>query len=106
LLRWLAERRATLFPGLAGAGIVANKTRGITRDALVIRERELWTDLLPDCRHAWSGELHGFETVVPFFTEKAMARRFPACYPEVGPTFTALAEELRAQVQSPAGVSS
>jgi hypothetical protein len=34
-----------------------------------------------------------------------MARMFPACYPEVGPTFLALADELRAQIQSPVGVN-
>jgi cellulose biosynthesis protein BcsQ len=105
LLRWLRERRATLFPGLAGAGIVANKTRGKTRNVLVNRERDLWSGLLPACHDAWPDGAHGFETVVPFFTEKAMARMFPACYPEVGPTFLALADELRAQIQSPVGVN-
>lgn len=105
LLRWLRERRMTLFPGLAGAGVVANKTRGTTRDTLVNRERDLWNDLLPACRDSWRDELLGFDPVVPFFTEAAMARMFPACYKEVGPTFLALADELRAQVQSPAGVS-
>jgi predicted Zn finger-like uncharacterized protein len=96
LLRWLRERRATLFAGVGGVGVVANKTRGLTRDRLVNRERDEWDTLAIACRDAWNGELAGFDTVVPFFTEAAMARKFPACHRELGPTFRALAEELRA----------
>ncbi len=104
LLRWLRERRDVLFPGLGGAGVVANKSRGATRAKLVLRERDAWEELMRDCRDAWGGEVHGFDTVVPFFTEKAMARRFPASYREQGPTFSALAGELRAQLSPPAEV--
>lgn len=106
LLRWLRERRGTLFPGLAGAGVVANKTRGTSRARLINREREVWDELIVACRDAWPGEVHGFDTVVPFFTEPAMTRRFPACYGEVGPTFAALIEELCAHVQGPVGATS
>ena len=99
LLRWLRARRDTLFAGIGGVGVVANKTRGLTRDRLVNRERDEWDTLAIACRDAWHGELAGFDTVVPFFTEAAMARKFPACHRELGPTFTALADELRAHVQ-------
>jgi cellulose biosynthesis protein BcsQ len=104
LLRWLRERRASLFPGLTAIGVLANKTRGTTRESLVHRENDVWSELVPACRDAWPDRLHPFETVVPFFTEPAMARRFPACYREVGLTFTAVAEELRAQLGVDAGV--
>ncbi len=106
LLRWLRERRATLFPGLAGAGVVANKTRGTSRARLINRERDVWDELIAACRDAWPNDVHGFDTVVSFFTEPAMARRFPACYGEVGPTFAALTEELRTQVHGTVGASS
>jgi cellulose biosynthesis protein BcsQ len=98
LLRWLRERRETLFAGISGVGVVANKTRGLTRDRLVNRERDEWDALAIACRDAWHGDLAGFDTVVPFFTEAAMARKFPACHRELGPTFVALADELRTQV--------
>jgi chromosome partitioning protein len=99
LLRWLRERRDTLFVGLSGVGVVANKTRGATRAALVNREQDEWDDLVTDCRDAWPGDGGGFEvfafdTVVPFFTETAMARKFPACYRELGGTFANLVAEL------------
>ena len=98
LLRWLRERRETLFAGISGVGVVANKTRGLTRDRLVNRERDEWDTLAIACRDAWHGELAGFDTVVPFFTEAAMTRKFPACHRELAPTFAALADELRAHV--------
>ena len=98
LLRWLRARRETLFAGVGGVGVVANKTRGLTRDRLVNRERDEWDSLAIACRDAWHGELAGFDTVVPFFTEAAMARKFPACHRELGPTFVALADEVRAHV--------
>jgi predicted Zn finger-like uncharacterized protein len=100
LLRWLRARRETLFAGLGGVGVVANKTRGPARDRLVNREQDEWENLTIACRDAWHGALACFETVVPLFTEPAMARRFPACYRELGPTFVALADELRAQLNA------
>lgn len=100
LLRWLRARRETLFAGIGGVGVVANKTRGLTRDRLVNRERDEWDSLAIACRDAWHGEMAGFDTVVPFFTETAMARKFPACHRELGPTFVALADELRAHVNA------
>jgi hypothetical protein len=104
LLRWLRERRESLFPGLTAVGVLANKARGTTRDSLVNRENDVWGDLMLACRDAWPDRLCPFETVVPFFTEAAMARRFPACYREVGPTFAAVADELRSHLAVDAGV--
>jgi cellulose biosynthesis protein BcsQ len=104
LLRWLRERRSVLFPGLAGVGVVANRTRGPSRDRLVNREQDEWDDLMTDCADAWGAEAHGFRAVVPLFTEPAMARKFPASYRELAPTFAALADELRAQVHVPVEV--
>ena len=97
LLRWLRERRETLFAGLGGIGVVANKTRGVNR------ERDRWGDLVTECREAWPGGACGFDvlafdTAVPFFTEAAMARKFPACYREVGGAFAALADELQQEL--------
>jgi predicted Zn finger-like uncharacterized protein len=104
LLRWLHERRPTLFAGLSGVGVVANKTRGAARAKLVNREQDDWDALVHACRDAWMGEVCAFDTVVPLFTEPAMARKFPASYRELGPTFAALAAELLAQVSGPVEV--
>jgi chromosome partitioning protein len=108
LLRWLRDRRKLLFPELRGVGVVANKTRGKTRDALTAREKEDWSDLMQDCQAAWQGEteckLFDFDTVVPLFTETAMARRFPASYQEMQPTFLNLVNELKSHLAAPVGV--
>src|SRR5262249_3945355 len=69
LLRWLRERKGSLFGNLSGVGIVANKVRG------VMREQEVWNELLTACRDAWQGNVCGFDKRVPFFTEAAMSRK-------------------------------
>jgi cellulose biosynthesis protein BcsQ len=91
-LQWLRERREVWFPALTGVGVVANKTKGVAR------EEQEWDDLMTGCRDAWGENVTGFETMVPFFTESAMGRKFPACYREMGPTFARLVEELRGEL--------
>jgi cellulose biosynthesis protein BcsQ len=92
LLRWLQARRGSLFPNLVGVGVVANNTRDVNR------EQEEWDDLMTDCRDAWQGEVCGFDTGVPAFTETAMGRKFPASYKELGGTFSQLVHQLLGQL--------
>ena len=48
---------------------------------------------------------NGFDTVVPLFTEPAMARKFPASYMDMGGTFAKVVEELKSHLRIPVGAT-
>jgi cellulose biosynthesis protein BcsQ len=97
LLRWLQARRETLFHGLRGVGVVANKVKGVAR------EEEVWEDLVTDCGHAWQGDICWLPQRIPLFTEPGMAKRFPASYKGWRETFTDLANQMISQIDGTAG---
>jgi chromosome partitioning protein len=81
LLKWIWDRRESLDLKVGGVGLVANKTKGGSRESLVGREKEEWAALVQQCRDAWGGSLYGFDTVVPLFNEPAMERSSPPATP-------------------------
>jgi cellulose biosynthesis protein BcsQ len=103
LLKWLwdRERRKSLDLHVAGAGLLANKTRGAGFDTLPERAKEVWEEVNTQCKGDWA--LKGFDTVVPLFNEVAMERKFPACFAVMRDIFAAIVGELKAQLSIPRG---
>jgi predicted Zn finger-like uncharacterized protein len=99
LLSWVRDRKDMLFPGLAGVGVVANRTRGGSVDRLTGREKELWVNLQQDCADAWKAPVPMFQTVVPMFREDAMSYTFPAHSGSLAGIFQQLVQELTQQLK-------
>jgi cellulose biosynthesis protein BcsQ len=103
LLSWIWERREALDLHVGQVALLANKTKGKTRQDLVGREKERWGKLVEQCGDAWPGELVPLSTVVPLFTEEAMGRKFPARYAAMRDTFAAVVGEMEARRGAAAG---
>jgi chromosome partitioning protein len=105
LLSSLRELKPRLFPQLSVLGMVANKKSG-ARGEFLMREKEIWENLKPDCRDAWQETVYQFSTVIRAFTEAAKQRPFPALHPDLRVMFQKLANETRQQLAKPYGVPS
>jgi cellulose biosynthesis protein BcsQ len=98
-LRWLRTLQPLLFPDLRVLGVVGNKAE--SRQTLIARENEVWTDLPGKCRDAWGEPVHRFGTVLRddvAFAEAARKNSFAALQPALRPAFLDLVAEMKKEM--------
>jgi cellulose biosynthesis protein BcsQ len=98
LLKWLRHLKARgVCPELQVLGVLGNRVHFFKQEP-VKREADLWEKLGRECRDAWGGDVHLFESFVPNKSEFAVAaekRKLAALDADIKPFFKDLAAELQ-----------